>query len=88
MTPNPILPTLPQNPSDADLRACAVALLQMILDAGVPALRLQGFTDQDLFELRRLAASYGSGMGTLKDLQSLRQIADKLDANCTDSRIS
>lgn len=78
MTPNPILPTLPAPPSDADLRANAVVLVEMILAAGVPALKLQGFADQDLFELRRLAHSVPVKISP-RDLASLRHFADLLE---------
>lgn len=78
MTPNPIFPTLPPNPTDADLRACAAELVQMILDAGVPALRLQGFTDQDLFELRRLGHSVSKKIRP-HDLASMRRFAKMLE---------
>ncbi len=77
MTPHPILPTLPANPSDADLRAYARGLVEMIIAAGVPALKLQGFTEPDLFELRRLAHSVSTKI-TPADLASLRFFADKL----------
>ncbi|WP_146345645.1 hypothetical protein [Falsiphaeobacter marinintestinus] len=77
MTPAEIFPTLPPNPTDAEQRDYAAKLVQMILDADVPALRLQGFTDPDLFELRRLAHSVSTKITPL-DLDSLRLFADKL----------
>lgn len=78
MNPNAILPTLPENPSDADLRAYARDLVEMIIAAGVPALKLQGFTAPDLFELRRLAHSVSNQI-TPYDLASLRLFADRLE---------
>jgi hypothetical protein len=78
MTPAEIFPTLPPNPTDADQRDYAAKLVQMILDAGVPALRLQGFADPDLFELRRLEHSVSNKIN-LRDLASLRRFADKLE---------
>lgn len=78
MKPHPIIPTLPKNPTDADLRAYAAELLEMIIAAGVTALKLQGFTEPDLFELRRLAHSVSTKI-TPHDLASLRRFAHKLE---------
>lgn len=78
MTPHPILPTLAANPFDADLRAYARELVEMITAAGVPALKLQGFPDPGLFELLRLAHSVSTKI-TPHDLASLRRFADKLE---------
>ncbi len=78
MTPHQAFPTLPENASDADLRAYARDLVDMIIAAGVPALKLQGFTEPDFFELRRLAHSV-SAKTTPADLASLRFFADKLE---------
>ncbi|MEQ9695517.1 hypothetical protein [Shimia sp. SDUM112013] len=72
------MPTLPANPTDADLRAYARELVEMIIAAGVPALKLQGFTKPDLFKLRRLAHSVSNKI-TPHDLASLRLFADKLE---------
>lgn len=64
--------------TDAEWRAYLGDLLDLASDQGVAALRLQGFTDQDMFELRRLATVHRNSMDTVQDLRSLRMIADKL----------
>ena len=80
MNPNPILPPKPHPTApDAEWRAYLGELLDLVRNQGVPALRLQGFTDQELFELRRLANVYRKGNGNVQDLQSLRLIADRLE---------
>lgn len=83
MTPDPQIPTAPHaTATDAEWRAYLGDLLDLASDQGVTALKMQGFTDQELFQLRRLATVYRSGKGTVEDLQSLRQIADKLEPRC------
>ncbi len=80
MNPNPELPRPPHATApDAEWRAYLGGLLDLVSKQGVPALRLQGFTDQDLFELRRLATLFRKSMGSGKDLHALRLIADKLE---------
>lgn len=73
---------MPQKPNanatDAELRAYLGDLLDLASNQGVAALRLQGFSDQDMFELRRLSTAYRNDTGTVEDLKSLRQIAKKL----------
>ena len=79
MNPNPQIPQKPHvTATDAEWRAYLGELLDVASAQGVPALRLQGFTDPEIFELRRLATVYRKGTGPTQDLQSLRNIADKL----------
>ena len=66
------------NAADAEWRAYRGGLLKIVSTLGVPTLRQQGFTNQDMFELRRLTNVYCKSTGTLQDLQSLRRIANKL----------
>ncbi len=80
MNPNPEMPQPPHaTATDAEWQAYLGDLLDLASDQGVPALLLQGFTDQNMFELRKLATVYRAGKGTVRDLQSLRLIADKLE---------
>lgn len=80
MTPDPQMPPKPHaTATDAEWRAYLGDLLDHVSKQGVAALMLQGFTEPELFELRRLASVYRNGKGTVEDLKLLRTIADKLE---------
>ncbi|MBO9478252.1 hypothetical protein J7382_11965 [Shimia sp. R11_0] len=79
MTPDLQMPPTPHaTATDAEWRAYLGELLELVSKQGVPALKLQGFTEPELFQLRRLASVFRNGQGTAKDLRLLRAIAEKL----------
>ena len=79
MTPDPQIAQAPHaTATDQEWRAYLGGLLEHVSNQGVAALRLQGFTDQDMFELRRLAHSVSTTI-TPRDLASLRRFADMLE---------
>lgn len=80
MNLDPQMPPKPhETATDAEWRAYLGEILDLVSKQGVAALRLQGFTDQEMFELRRLATVYRQSTGTVEDLKLLRAIADKLE---------
>lgn len=62
-------------------------LLKTVQEQGIEPLRLQGFTDADLFEIRRIRAAFHSvnvpePTELAGILRSTRRIADLLDPIC------
>lgn len=54
-------------------------LLELVSAQPLEDLRYQGFTDRDLFELRRLATVYRTGNPKPSDRPKVLALADKMD---------
>jgi hypothetical protein len=71
---------IPYNPTVEESAAYLADLLEWLVSKRLPDLREAGFTDADLFTLRRLAKDFRSGALSPASYQALYALLDKLES--------